>query len=133
LSSRYQHELSPGGLDVIRLRNDCLDLAVVPQAGGKAQDSGGWDEVLLSIKPSHIRTASEHIAAIPDHSAVVEMSYVLRNEGDEALPSYWCAHPPDDGSASVLLKDGSGLTFQFNPEELPWSLKLEMDKIELQK
>ena len=171
MSSRYQHELSAGGLDIVRLQNDRVDIAIVPQAGGKifdlidrrsgrnwlwknphipisvAQrgsdfgkqlDSGGWDEVLLSVRPGRIRTASEHIAAIPDHgdllasnwtveklqldanndlvcdmaatgvaaryrferrmriadnSAVVEISYVLRNEGDEALPSYWCAHP----------------------------------------
>ena len=269
MSSRYQHERSPGSLDVIRLQNDRVDLAIVPQAGGKIldlidrrsgrnwlwknphipisiaerhsdfgkeQDSGGWDEVLLSVKPGRIRTASEHVAAIPDHGdllacdwtveklqldanndlicdmvatgsaapyrferriripdnrAVVEMSYLLSNEGDEALPSYWCAHPlltiepdsiidiagntplriedaetracsaaeteqrwpnlmlrdgkthdlsrsfasngtrrtfaskifvrsPDDGSASVSLKDGSRLTFRFDPEELPW-------------
>ncbi len=269
LSSRYQHELSPGGLDAVRLQNDRVDLAIVPQAGGKIvdlidrrtgrnwlwknphipisiaepgsdfgkkQDSGGWDEVLLSVKPGRIRTASEHIAAIPDHGdllasewtvenlqvdanddlicamattgtaaryrferhiripanrAVVELSYCLRNDADEALPSYWCAHPllaigpdsvidiagnmplrvedvntraysaeeteqrwphlllrndesldlsqsfasnavrrsfaskifvtsPENGSASVLLKDGSRLTFRFDPEELPW-------------
>ena len=269
MSSRYQHELSPGGLDAVRLQNDRVDLAIVPQAGGKIldlidrrsgrnwlwknphipiavaerghdfgkqQDSGGWDEVLLSVKPGRIRTMSEHIAAIPDHGAllasdwsiekllvdtnndlicdmvttgtaaafrferriripdkcaVVELSYCLRNDGDEALPSYWCAHPllavgsdsvidiagnmpfliedaktraysceeteqrwphllsrdgqsldlsrsfssdaagrsfaskifvqsPKDGTASVLLKDGSRLTFRFDPAELPW-------------
>jgi galactose mutarotase-like enzyme len=269
LSSRYQHELSSGGLDAIRLQNDRVDLVVVPRAGGKILDlidrcsgrdwlwknphipisiaeygydfgkeldSGGWDEVLLSVKPGRIRTATEHIAAIPDHGdllaaewtvenlqidsnndlicdmattgtsaryrferriripdnrAVVELSYCLRNDGDEALPNYWCAHPllaiepdsvidiagnmplrvedaetrgisaeeteqhwpslllrdgksldlaqsfassaarrefaskifvrsPDNGSAGVLLKDGSRLTFRFDPQELPW-------------
>ena len=269
LSSCYQNELLPGGLDAVRLQNDRVDLVIVPQAGGKIldlvdrrsgrdwlwknphipisiaereynfgkeMDSGGWDEVLLSVKPGRIRTASEHIAAIPDHGdlltadwtvenlqvdsnndlicdmattghsaryrferriripdnrPVVELSYRLRNDGDEALPSYWCAHPllavepdsvidiagnmalrvedaetrarsaegteqhwpnlllrdgesldlsrsfasnaarcghaskifvrsPDNGSASVLLKDGSRLTFRFDPQELPW-------------
>jgi galactose mutarotase-like enzyme len=269
LSSRYQHERSPGGLDAIRLQNDRLDLAIVPQAGGKivdlidrcsgrnwlwknphipvsvAQrdsdfgkelDSGGWDEVLLAIKPGRIRTASQNIAAIPDHGdllagawsiedlrieanndlvcdmattgrsaryrferqlripndrSVVDLSYCLRNESDEALPGYWCAHPllaigpdsvieiagnmplraedaetrlrssahseqrwpslvlhdgasqdlarsfasdaapaafagkifvrsPENGVASVVLADGSRLTFRFDPEELPW-------------
>ncbi len=269
MSSRYQYELSPGGLDVVRLQNERIDLAIVPQAGGKILDlidrrsgrnwlwknphipisaaergsdfgkhldSGGWDEVLLSVKPASILTMSEHIAAIPDHGdvlasdwsiekllvdtnndlicdmattgmaaryrferriripdnrAVVELSYRLRNDSDEALPGYWCAHPllavgldsviniagnrpfriedaqtraysseeaeqrwphlrsrggesldlsrsfskdaarrsfasklfvqsPKEGSASVLLKDGSRLTFHFDPEELPW-------------
>ena len=269
LSSRYQHELSPEGLDAVRLQNDRVDLVIVPQAGGKIvdlidrrsgrdwlwknphipvsvanrgddfdkkQDSGGWDEVLLSVKPGRIRAASEHIAAVPDHGdllsgnwtienllvdarndlicdmtatgtaaryrferriripdncAVVEVNYCLRNDGEEALPSYWCAHPllavepdsvidiagnkplraddaetralsaedteqhwpnlllrdgesldlsqsfasntarrafaskifvrsPDNGSVGVLLKDGSRLTFRFDPEELPW-------------
>lgn len=269
MPSRYQYELSPDGLDAVRLQNDRVDLVIVPQAGGKIidlidrrsgrdwlwknphipvsvanrddnfdkeQDSGGWDEVLLSVKPGRIRTASEHIAAVPDHgdllagdwtiekllvdansdlfcdmiatgtaaryrferriripadSSVVEVSYCLRNDGDAALPSYWCAHPllavepdtvieiagnmpfrvddaktracsaayseqrwpnlllrngesfdlsrsfgsngvrrafaskifvrsPEQGSASVSLKDGSKLTFHFDASELPW-------------
>jgi galactose mutarotase-like enzyme len=269
LSSRYQYERSPGGLDAIRLQNDRVDLAIVPQAGGKivdlidrcsgrnwlwknphipvsvAQrdsdfgrqlDSGGWDEVLLTIKPGHMPAAGNRLAQIPDHgdllasdwsvedlridanndlvcematsgqaaayrferqlripdkSSVVELSYRLCNEGDQALPGYWCAHPllaigpdsvieiagnmplraedvqtrqqiaadceqrwpslimhdgqsrdlarsfasaagpaalankifvcsPETGAASVLLADGSRLTFRFDPEELPW-------------
>ena len=269
MSSRYQYERSPGGLDAIRLQNDRLDLAIVPQAGGKIVDlidrcsgrnwlwknphipisvakrdsdfgreldSGGWDEVLLAIKPGRIDSVSENIAAIPDHGdllagdwriedlrieanndlvcdmatggrsaryrferqiripnnrSVLELRYRLRNESDEALPAYWCAHPlfaigpdsvieiagnmplraedaetrlqtsanaeqrwpklvlrdgesrdlarsfasdagpaaiankifvrsPDNGVASVVLADGSRLTFRFDPEVLPW-------------
>jgi len=35
LSSRYQHELSPGGLDAVRLQTDRVDLVIVQwlQAG----------------------------------------------------------------------------------------------------
>ena len=171
MSNRYQYERSPGGLDAIRLQNDRLELAIVPQAGGKIVDlidrcsgrnwlwknphipisvatrdsdfgkeldSGGWDEVLLAIKPGRIHSLSENIAAIPDHGdllssdwwiedvrveanndlvcvmatrgqsapyrferqiripdnrSVMQLSYRLCNESDEALPGYWCAHP----------------------------------------
>jgi len=30
---------------------------------------------------------------MPGDSAVVELQYAFRNESDEALPCYWCAHP----------------------------------------
>lgn len=102
--SSFSQELSDSGLDIIRLRNDCVDLVIVPAVGGKIlemvdrrsgrnwlwrnphiplartgrdadfnrdQDCGGWDEVLLSIKPGKIRSASDQFAAIPDHGDVV--------------------------------------------------------------
>ena len=102
--SSFSQGLSDNGLDIIRLQNDCVDLAIVPAVGGKIlelidrrsgrnwlwrnqhiplarasrnadfncdQDSGGWDEVLLSIRPGKIRSASDQFAAIPDHGDVI--------------------------------------------------------------
>lgn len=101
-------------------------------------DSGGWDEVLLSVKPGHIEKSNGHFGPVPDHgdllssdwavdvlrrdagnnlecamstngssghyhfsrhirmvehSSVVEFRYRLRNNSEQPLPGYWCAHP----------------------------------------
>ena len=101
-------------------------------------DSGGWDEVLLSVRPGRIRQFADHIGVIPDHGdllsrewtvdklevtrgkdlvcemsatgkaanyrferrlripqnlAVVEFDYRMLNDGEHAVPCYWCAHP----------------------------------------
>lgn len=102
--SSFSQDLSDNGLDIIRLQNDCVDLAIVPSVGGKIlelidrrssrnwlwrnqhiplarasrnadfsrdQDSGGWDEVLLSIRPGKIRSASDQFRSIPDHGDLV--------------------------------------------------------------
>lgn len=102
--SSYRQDLSVGGLSIIRLQNDCVDLAIAPAVGGKIvemvdrrsgqnwlwrnphiplstsgrdadfsrdQDSGGWDEVLLSIKPGKIRSASHQFRSVPDHGDLV--------------------------------------------------------------
>jgi len=37
----------------------------------REQDSGGWDEILLSMKPGKIRSASDHFQAIPDHGDLI--------------------------------------------------------------
>lgn len=137
MSSRYQHELSPGGLDVIRLQSDDIDLAIVPQAGGKIrdfidcrngrnwlwknphipisfaehgkdfemdQDSGAWDEVLLSIKPGRMDRASEHIAAIPDHAFDIARNMPLRV--DDAQTRAHSAEETEQRWPNLSLRDG---------------------------
>ncbi len=42
------------------------------------------------------------------------------NVKPRAFASKIFVRSPDNGSASVLLTDGSRLTFRFDPEELPW-------------
>ena len=37
----------------------------------REQDSGGWDEVLLSIKPGKIHSVSDQFQAIPDHGDLI--------------------------------------------------------------
>ena len=92
------------GLRRIRLRNQLLELSVLPEAGGKIfdlidrrtdrnwlwhnphfaptaarrdadfyceQDSGGWDEVLVSVKPAEVRSAGGQVWQVPDHGDVI--------------------------------------------------------------
>jgi len=110
--SSYQQDLTDGGLDIIRLQNDRVDVAIVPAAGGKIielidrrsgrnwlwrnphiplaltrrgadfdseQDSGGWDEILLSVKPGRIRSASKEFGAIPDHGDLIDSKWAVDN------------------------------------------------------
>ena len=171
MASDFRTERLDGGLELIRLQNDCVGLAVAAATGGKIlelidrrsgrnwlwknphiplslaqrgadfareQDSGGWDEVLLSVKPGKVRALSDKVATIPDHGdligsewsvdelqvtdagdvvcvmsvlgnsaayrferqirlphakASVEIRYRFRNDSDESLPWFWCAHP----------------------------------------
>lgn len=102
--SSFQQDLSEEGLDRIRLQNRCLELCILPQAGGKIidlidrgtgrnwlwhnpriapvagsrsddfgcrQDTGGWDEVLLSVKPGTVELANGHSWQVPDHGDVI--------------------------------------------------------------
>ena len=110
--SSYQQDLTDGGLDIVRLQNDCVEVAIVPAAGGKIielidrrsgrnwlwqnphipltltrrgadfdseQDTGGWDEVLLSIKPGRIRSASKEFGAVPDHGDLIDCKWAIDN------------------------------------------------------
>jgi galactose mutarotase-like enzyme len=38
-------------------------------------DSGGWDEVLLSVKPGRIRKLAEHMQPIPDHGDLLSCDW----------------------------------------------------------
>lgn len=106
--SSYSTDLLDDELDIIRLQNSAVELAIVPAAGGKILDlidrrsgrnwlwrnahipvspvnhdsnpdacfaseldSGGWDEVLLSVKPGQIRSGADLIHAIPDHGDLI--------------------------------------------------------------
>jgi len=47
---------------------------------GQVLDSGGWDEILMSVKPAHLKLADKAIV-IPDHGDVVGQAWaVLRND-----------------------------------------------------
>lgn len=41
----------------------------------KTQDSGGWDEVLLSVKPAKIAASNGHIDTIPDHGDLLSSEW----------------------------------------------------------
>lgn len=43
----------------------------------REQDSGGWDEVLLSIKPGKIRSASDQFQAVPDHGDLIGCEWTV--------------------------------------------------------
>ncbi|MGI9271902.1 MAG: hypothetical protein ACR2QT_09010 [Woeseiaceae bacterium] len=106
----FRHERSGGGLDVIRLQNDVIELAIVPAAGGKILelidrrngrnwlwrnahipvssarrganferelDSGGWDDVLLSVKPAVIDVGDQHGKSVPDHGDLIGNEWVV--------------------------------------------------------
>lgn len=119
MSSRYQHERSPGGLDAIRLQNDRLNLAIVPQAGGKIID------LIDRCSGRNWLWKNPHIPV-----AVVELSYCLRNESDEALPRYWCAHPLRAEDAETRLRSSapSEQRWLAPGAERRWSLQLELDQ-----
>jgi galactose mutarotase-like enzyme len=192
--SSYRTEQSEAGLELIRLQNDCVEIAIVPAAGGKIlelidrrtdrnwlwrnphipvsaarrdadfdseQDSGGWDEILLSVKPGRIQTAGGSIEGIPDHGdligsqwavdelsetpsgdvvcklsaegrsaayrferqirlpadgSTVEIEYHLKNEGGEALPWYWCAHPLLAVESDVSIKIDGRMPLRIDDE-----------------
>lgn len=42
-------------------------------------DSGGWDEVLLSVKPGRVQIADEQFASIPDHGDLVSSVWQVVN------------------------------------------------------
>lgn len=105
---------------------------------GKELDSGGWDEVLFSVKPVVGNVNNGHFGPVPDHgdllssdwsvdvlqidsannldcsmstngsrgdyhfsrhirlphnSSTIEFRYLLKNNSQQPIPDYWCAHP----------------------------------------
>lgn len=104
LQTGISKDLSEDALEIIRLQNEAVSLALVPAAGGKIielrdrrsgrdwmwqnphmpvrrarrdadfeseQDSGGWDEILLSVRPGTINGGARNPIRIPDHGDLI--------------------------------------------------------------
>ena len=159
--SSYQRDLSDSGLDIIRLQNDCVNVAIVPAAGGKIlelidrrsgrnwlwqnphiplsrtqrgahfdseQDSGGWDEVLLSIKPGKIRAASKEFGAVPDHGDLIACEWTVDNLGVTSAGDVICDMSASGTSAPYSFKRQLRLHEDAAIIELDYSLTNEGDE-----
>lgn len=122
-SAQFADDRAFGGLRTIRLANQHLRLAVLPELAGKivelidvhsgrnwlwsnpnlglrlptygapygaVLDSGGWDEVLLSIAPQLIHFLNGSRAEIPDHGDLVGQSWELTEGGIDNVGNACC-------------------------------------------
>lgn len=62
--------------------------ATQPRAGldyGKEIDSGGWDEILLSVSPDDLKIPGRSTRRIPDHGDLVRQAWSVLETDDSAL------------------------------------------------
>ncbi len=131
-----QTEVSADGFDVIRLRNACISVTIMPELGGKIYqitdlrtgrdwlwknpyialrqpspgldyekelDTGGWDEVLFSVKPCRLKLPGNRSMSIGDHGLVVDKAWHEIETGIH-----------DSGAAVCeLLVEGQSPDFKF--------------------
>ena len=69
----------------------------------REQDSGGWDEILLSMKPGKIHSASDQFAAIPDHGDLIGCEWSI----DELQVT------PAGDAICDMIAIGSSAPYQF--------------------
>lgn len=66
-------------------------------------DSGGWDEVLLSVMPGRIHQSADHIGAIPDHGDLLSREWAVDR----------LEVTPGKEIVCVMSTTGQAATYQF--------------------
>jgi len=118
-----QTEVSADGFDIIRLRNSCMSVGVMPQLGGKILemvdlgtgrdwlwknpyiplrhprpgmdydrqlDSGGWDEILFSVKPCSLDLPGGRHLSFGDHGSLVDKAWKTTEAGIDGAGAGVC-------------------------------------------
>ncbi len=87
-------------------RNPHIPLSRAKRSGdfNREQDSGGWDEILLSIKPGKIASASDQFQAVPDHGDLIGCEWFVDELQVTAVGDVVCDMSAIGGSAPYRFK-----------------------------
>jgi len=94
----------------------------------REQDSGGWDEVLLSMKPGKIRSASDGFQAIPDHGDLIGCEWSVEELLVTPTGDVICDMIAIGSSAPYRFKRQIRLAYDEPVVELNYSLLNESDE-----
>ena len=94
----------------------------------REQDSGGWDEILLSIKPGKIASVSDQFQAVPDHGDLIGCEWSVDELQVTAAGDVVCDMSAIGGSAPYRFKRQIRLPKREPLVEMTYSLTNDGDE-----